>query len=786
MSRTRALMVSLIFSLVICRLSGLMAQAPDISYQTPQTYKINAPIINLSPTNTGGAVPANSYAQVATFAGSGITGSLDGTGTAASFSAPISMAIDANGDIYVADFNNNTIRKITPAGLVTTLAGNPGVHGSANGIGAGATFAEPAGVAVDKNGNVYVADSYNNLIRKITPAGAVSTFAGVNGASGAINGPGLNATFNSPTGIAVDNAGNVYVADYNNNLIREITPMGVVSTLAGSGAPGAADGTGMSASFNKPQSLAVDAAGNVYVADLGNENIRKITPLGVVTTLAGSGAVGSSDGLGAAASFNQPYGITVDKDGFVYVADEKNNLIRKITPGGLVSTIAGNGTGGSVDGVGKSAGFSYPGSVVADDMGNLYVGDLSAFLIRKVGLTGYTIDKPLPPGLTFDTKTGTISGTPTAVSPSTNYTITAYNADGSSSTTLNIAVVDISLIFQPLPAKTVCDVDFDSGATGIGTITYTSSNTSVATIIAGLVHITGPGISVITASNGTEQTVETLTVSAALVPSITISPVAIDTCQGNAVVYTATAVNGGANPVYQWQVNGQNSGANSAVFTSSNLSNNDKIICILTSNAVCLTTPTATSNVSVFNIYPSLTATLTITSSATGPFCAGTSVTFTAAASIINNNSVYQWQVNGKDEGTNGPVFTTNNLADGDVVMCILNTAAKCLLNPDVTSNAIKIALNPADVCAIIIPNAITPNGDGINDIWNISSLRYYPSCTVNIYNRYGSLIYNSVGYPKSWDGTYNGSPLPVGTYYYIIDLKNGKKPLAGYVTILR
>jgi gliding motility-associated-like protein len=147
---------------------------------------------------------------------------------------------------------------------------------------------------------------------------------------------------------------------------------------------------------------------------------------------------------------------------------------------------------------------------------------------------------------------------------------------------------------------------------------------------------------------------------------------------------------------------------------------------------------------------------------------------------------VYQWQVNGNDIGANQPTFTTASLMDGNVVTCNLMSTGKCLINPSVTSNAIMIALNPVNQCIVTIPNAFTPNGDGINDLWDVSALQAYPGCTIFIYNRYGALVYHSVNYPKAWDGTINGKKLASGTYYYIIDLKNGKKPLSGPVTILQ
>jgi sugar lactone lactonase YvrE len=324
------------------------------------------------------------HAQViSTFAGSGSQGAANGTGTAASFFNPTGVAVDGSGNVYVADQANNLIRKITPAGLVSWFAG--GGQGAADGTAA--SFYAPTGIAIDGSGNVYVGDQENHLIRKITPTGAVSTFAG-SGSVGFSNGIGTAASFSNPAGVAVDASCNVYVADVYNNSIRMITPAGVVSTLAGSGAYGFANGAGTAASFNHPTGVAVDVLGDVYVADKGNHLIRKITPAGVVSTLAGSGTNGYSNGTSTTASFNNPTGLAVDGSGNVYVADEYNNRIRKITSSGVVSTFAGSGnpldpSGKLLPGSGPAS-FYAPSAVAVDVTGDFYVADTKNNRIRKI------------------------------------------------------------------------------------------------------------------------------------------------------------------------------------------------------------------------------------------------------------------------------------------------------------------------------------------------------------------------------------------------------------------
>ncbi len=301
----------------------------------------------------------------ATLAGTpGLQGNTDGPAVTALFSLPSGVALDAAGNLYVADSEGalallgDTIRIVTPAHLVRTLAGNPGRCGSVDGTGSAAQFCNPQGVAVDAAGNLYVADRDNSTIRTITPSGEVTTLAGSL----------------SPYGLALDGATNVYVADYLNNTIRKVTPAGVVSTLAGSpGAQGSADGTGSAARFSGPSGVAVDRAGNVLVVDSQNYMIRKITPDGVVTTLAHN--VG-----GGVLRFD---GVAVDIAGNVYVANA-NNTISRITPAGLVTTLAGSpGQTGSADGPSSVVRFNQPAGLAINDQGTVYVADRLNFRIVK-------------------------------------------------------------------------------------------------------------------------------------------------------------------------------------------------------------------------------------------------------------------------------------------------------------------------------------------------------------------------------------------------------------------
>jgi sugar lactone lactonase YvrE len=326
---------------------------------------------------------------VSTLAGQPLTsGSSDGTGSAARFDFPSGVAADNAGNLYLADTDNHTIRKIVAStGAVTTFAGAAGISGNADGTGSAARFNNPSGVAVDGTGNVFVADTLNHTLRKVTSLGVVSTLAGLTGTVGSVDGAGSAARFQGPQGLAIDAGNNVYVADTNNHVIRKVVPStGVVTTVAGlAGNSGSADGLGSLARFNFPSGVAVDSEGNLFVADTENHTIRKILPSGSVSTLAGlAGSSGGADGTGSAARFDSPSDVAVDLSGNVYVADTDNFTVRKVVPStGAVTTLAGlAGTSGSADGLGSAVRFFHPAGIAVDSSSNLYVADTNNHTIR--------------------------------------------------------------------------------------------------------------------------------------------------------------------------------------------------------------------------------------------------------------------------------------------------------------------------------------------------------------------------------------------------------------------
>jgi DNA-binding beta-propeller fold protein YncE len=594
---------------------------------------------NGSVTSTPVSLTLNLGSAFTTIAGlAGSTGSIDGTGTAARLYGPTGVTVDSAGNIFVTDGSNNTIREITPAGVVTTIAGVAGSRGSTNGLINAARFNQPTGIAVDTDGNLYVADTGNNIIRKLINSGGVyytTTLAGTAGVSGSGDGIGAAAQFNHPYGLAI-NSGNLYVADTQNSTIRLVTSTGAVSTLAGlAGNYGNVDGTGSAARFSFPYGVAVDSAGTLYVADSLNDTIRKVTLGGSVTTFAGQAGIGGSrDDTGLLAKFNQPCGIVVDSTGNVFVSDTSNNTVREITPAGVVTTLAGlAGSAGSADGSGSAVRFNRPFGIAVDSSGNVIVADSSNNTIRATGV-------------------GAVSA-PQIQTQSANQTKTVGQ-----SATFTVAATGVpapSYQWQRQAAGTSTFVNLtDAGAySGTATATLTVNITSAAMNGDQFQCIVGNGVSPNAISSAA-----LLTLNLYSAPAFTTSPVSQTAVVGGTVNLTAAA-SGNPAPAYQWRINGANiPSATSATLTLSNVQLTDAgDYDVVATNQ----SGNATSSLAQLAVVAASSAPVITLQPASQTVVLGGSVNLNALA-VAFPAATYQWRLNGANIGgaTNATLTLTN------------------------------------------------------------------------------------------------------------------------------
>lgn len=373
--------------------AGLFSQGVDTSCLPPGVSPPTGPTsppANAPPPTTPPRITSEGATVVTTIAGSGTSGYTDGSALLAQFAMPSGIAVDGKGNIYVADTINQRIRRLSPDGTVSTLAGNDNRFlgprdgpRKVDGTGTTALFGDPLDLVLSGE-NLYVVDT--NQIRRITLSGVVTTFAG-SPIYGYADGSGTNARFASISGLATDRQGNLYAADSGGNTIRRIDTVGHVTTVAGNGIAGCVDGPVASATFENPSEIVVDANGNLYVAQYAHPRIRKISATGQVTTIGGDGTFGGDDGTGLDANILVG-GIAVDADNNLLIADG-NNRIRKVTPDGVVTTLAGGGGSGYrgqgfADGTGTGAHFNGPTGIALDPQGNIYVADSGNQRIRKL------------------------------------------------------------------------------------------------------------------------------------------------------------------------------------------------------------------------------------------------------------------------------------------------------------------------------------------------------------------------------------------------------------------
>ncbi|MFP5041072.1 T9SS type A sorting domain-containing protein [Parasediminibacterium sp. JCM 36343] len=330
---------------------------------------------------------------ITTIAGNGSTG-FNGDSilaTSASLSNPTGLCVDALGNVYVADRTNNRIRKISTSGVITTVAGNgKAAFSGDNGPAIAASLGSPYGVCIDSFGNLYIADTENNRVRKVSVAGIITTVAGTSYGFSGDSSLAISAQLSKPSSVCVDNAGNLFIADQWNSRIRKVNTSGIITTVAGNGMYNYSgdNGPATAASLHEASGVTVDAAGNIYIVDFWNSVIRKVNTAGIITTVAGNGnkVFSGDNGLATSASLSWPWGASIDTAGNLYIADARNNRIRKVNPAGIITTIAGNGIQGfsGDNGSPANAGLNAPDGICQDAFGNFYIADANNNRIRKI------------------------------------------------------------------------------------------------------------------------------------------------------------------------------------------------------------------------------------------------------------------------------------------------------------------------------------------------------------------------------------------------------------------
>jgi gliding motility-associated-like protein len=682
-----------------------------------------------------------------------------GPATSAAVAELYGIAVDNAGNVYAADQSNNVIWKISTAGIITLYAGNGTAGYSGDGGPASAALLFfPGWMGMDPAGNLYFTDQKGIYIREISAAGIISTVAGNPAAlySGGDGGPFTAATFNGITGIVPDNAGNIYITDA--NTVRMVNPAGIINTIAGTGTPGFSGdgGPALQAQLNSPYGVGVDNAGNIYIPDNGNQRIRKINSAGIISTIAGNGTAGFTGNSGPAinATLHNPWQLTADNNGNVYFDDALNLEIRKIDNTGVISDYAGDGVFGSSGDGGPAnlAEITYPTALVCDNAGNLYFDDLNNNVVRKVsncltaqiasqpannsvcvgGSTSFTFSVTNAASYQWQVNTGTgwtnlsdagaYSGSATSslsvtsvVASMNSYqyhclvtnscaTITTLPAtltvNTSATPIVTIAAspgaicsgTPLSFMASPTNGGSAPVYQWQLNGTNVGTNSpsYTENNPATGDVVSCQLTTSVTCVATPTVSSNSLS----LTVNPPVTPGLSIAASAPEICSGATASFMASPTNGGAAPVYQWQVNGTNTGSNSPSYSSNNLVNGDIVSCVLASDAVCATAPTAISNSVTLTVNPLLTPALTIAASAQS-ICSGATVSYTATATNGGGAPAYQWQLNGNNTGTNSPFYVNNTLSNGDVISCTLTSDATCLTGPTITAAISPITVQP-------------------------------------------------------------------------------------------
>lgn len=682
----------------------------------------------------------NSAGIISIYAGSGVLGYTGdgGPASAAQLYHPLWISIDNAGNLYIVDQNGDYIRKVDAAGIISTFA-----YTSYSNVGTGdggpvsaAKFVNFAAAVPDNAGNVYISDYGAHTIRKVNSAGIVSTIAGTGtaGFSGD-GGPATAAQLNHPYGVVIDNAGNIIIPDPGNERVRKINSAGIISTIAGNGSIGYTGdgGPANSATFNFPWEVTADGAGNIYVADPGNCVIRKIDNAGIITTYAGNGTYGySGDGGPAiAAQLTTPSGITVDNAGNLYITDEFNFALRKVNncltavlgqQPADASICAGQNTSFTVTAT-NTTGFQW---MVNNGSGWANINDDAIY--SGSGSSTLTITSATSLMNNSQYRCSVINSCGYIYSQLVTLKVNAITAPSvsvTSSAATICAGAPVTFTATPMNGGTAPVYQWQLNGTNVGTNNPVYSNNAL---------VNGDIVNCLLTSNSTCKTSPTavsnnlsITVNSSVTPTVTISTPATTICSGTNVTFTASPSGGGSSPSYQWEFNGNPVGTNSNIYSSSTLTTGEIISCIMTSNATCVTSSTAVSNNISLTVNAPITPSVNIVATA-NRVCAGTPVTFTASPVNGGTTPIYQWQLNYNNVGTNSPIYNNSNLADLDIVSCIITSNQACLTTSKGVSNnlimavdplvapTVSVTASPAAICAgTNVTFTATPTNEGIS-----------------------------------------------------------------------
>ena len=725
----------------------------------------------------------------------------------ATFNNPHDLAISQNGTIYVCDRFNHIIRKISLDGQVTTIAGQPGVSGDVDGQGSAARFYEPWGICVDQNENVFVADTRNNKIRKITPDGMVSTYAGT-GNFGTSDGPLNNSTFGQPVGIEFDSNQNLYVADHGTHLIRKITADGMVSTLAGAAyETGDIDGLGTNARFNKPYGLTIDLEDNIIIADEWNHKIRKITPAGMVSTIAGLGIAGGENGDASNTTFNFPWDVAVDSSGFIYVADGLNYAIRKIAIDGNMetSTYAGKiGVEGYEDGASSEARFSgATGLAISPKTKELFVSDAFNQVIRKISdpqqgvflvadndISSYCPNEPIPFNVfpdVFDQFHYYVNDV--LVNSSSLSQFDAIGLSSGNNTIKVVAVLDSIQMTSEAISIEIFSVQPPMIDT-IGNTTFFEGDSVILVAPFGIDYFwsNGENTPTITVSEAGAYAVEVTdlnncsSLSTAVEITVIFDPDAIlittdgspTICEGESILLTANQTDN-----VQWLKNGWPiEGANDRVLEVTAAGDFQAQYTDITGVVVL-------SEIITIDLLPGLELDFEVNNNVI-------TQNETVQFSILNDNlTLVEWNFGDTSSIAStafDPVYQYGNIGFYDVQLYGVDDRG--CTDTLVKTNFLQVISNTASERKddVFIASAFTPNGDGDNDLLlvrgtDIAQMQF------SVYSDNGYLVFESDTQNYGWDGTLKNIEAPTGNYIYQLNYTNLlgiDKIITGKTTLLK